>query len=525
MAQIGGTGGGGGIGWLRLADILPQGGGVVDQKVFDASGEFLESCRVSSLALTFVLKSAYPHIVIESTEEELTAAADGGHFEGSVDHTVSAEGNLTIRSETPSGGNGADGAVAIDLAEPPVLTALSFTGGYPGAQTELKAGDTFQITGTANKTIDAIEIQNLEAGTSQVIVLGAPGLSFTETITVADRGDAVQALPAHVRARDASTGAYGAYRATNELGGSVDGTDLVYLCDLYPTCSLGAITYPGAQQALKDTEQATVGITVADYDTLVVDSPNGDLTIVVDTPPTLTVQRLAGDYNVSTNNLRATATRTANGAVTVDQDVVQIAHATAIATVSFSGARIRSGVAPGNDTIVTLSFDQQMAAAPTMDPAVSRGTFTGVFSGGPSSWTNTLRVPDSENPANGSSNAWQNLAATNLAGRVTSVVTTGATYVIGGFTSRTLNFAAFTANSTETFPLTDESKLDAGSFSNGNPAVVQPFGTADTTDVGKEGWCAPTAASGVAVQMHMLHSLMVAANSGGLTLTLVQETA
>ena len=73
-------------------------------------------------------------------------------------------------------------------------------------------------------------------------------------------------------------------------------------------------------------------------------------------------------------------------------------------------------------------------------------------------------------------------------------------------------------------PLTTEGNLSVGAFSNGNPGVVQPFGTPDTTDIGKEGWCAPTAASGD-VNIRMLHSPTVSANSGGLTLTLVEETA
>ena len=47
---------------------------------------------------------------------------------------------------------------------------------------------------------------------------------------------------------------------------------------------------------------------------------------------------------------------------------------------------------------------------------------------------------------------------------------------------------------------------------------------ADTTDAGKEGWWAPNATSGVTTG-RMLHINAVAANSVGLTLTLVEETA
>jgi hypothetical protein len=125
-------------------------------------------------------------------------------------------------------------------------------------------------------------------------------------------------------------------------------------------------------------------------------------------------------------------------------------------------------------------------------------------------------------------NTWLNLVATNLAGIVTNTIDTSGgnnnTYIVGGFTPRTVNYLPYTADCTETLPLTTQGNLTAGSFSNGNPAVVQAFGTADNNDGGKEGWCAPTAASGVAVKMHMLHTGMVSANGAGLTLTSVQET-
>lgn len=514
------------IGWIRISDITPDGPGVVDNKVFDSSGTILQSCRVSTLDLNFEIKSAFPRVSIESTETDLSLSPDGGHYQGTVAHTITGAGDIAVSQITPDGGPGATDTVTIAVNLPAELLTLSFAGGYPGSQTQLKAGDTYQVTGTSDKSIDALQVLDSGAGTSELVPV-TPGTSFTASITIADRGTTTQALAATIQPRDTDSGALGPARATDELGGTTDGVDLVNLNDTYPALSIGTITYPGGQSALKNVESATVVNTASDYDTIAYDSPNGDLTIA--SPSTFqnpkTATRQAGSYNVSVDNFRVTANRAANDATTVVADVVQIANVAALATVSYPGARIRSGVAPGNDTTVTLSFDQQMQATPAMDPQAGRGTFTGAFSGGPTSWTNDLRVPDSENPATGASYSWTNVSATNLAGIVTNTITTNPTYVIGGFTQRTLNYAPFTANSTETFPLTTEGNLGAGSFSNGNPAVVQPFGTADTTDVGKEGWCAPTAASGTAVKMRMLHSPTVAANSGGLTLTLVEETA
>ena len=113
-----------------------------------------------------------------------------------------------------------------------------------------------------------------------------------------------------------------------------------------------------------------------------------------------------------------------------------------------------------------------------MDPAASRGTFTGAFSGGPTSWNRTLQVTDNENPGDGSANAWINFSATNRAGRVITTITTGPTYVIGGFVARDLTYAAFATSTNMNVPVTDFAKLTAGIFTaSGNAALKQSIGT------------------------------------------------
>lgn len=531
MGDIPKGGGGGataGSGWVKVSDVAAP-GGVVSNQVWQDSpnNTVLQSATVSQLSITMHIRCSYPIVLVDGNPVTLSEATDGGHYEDSaVAVTLSGSGAISVVAQDTDGNTGAQDTITFAVVLPAQMTALSFTGSYPGSQTELKENDTFQITGTTDSDIDLVEIQDF--GACKFASIAVPtGTSFTVTGTIDDEGNANTARPARVRVRDATSGAFSTLRDTNELGGTTDGVDLVFCNNLSPTVSFGAKTYPLTQSALKGSESADVGVSIANADSILFDSPTSELSIADPglIEATKTVTRIAGTYNVSTNNLRATATRNANDSTTVDQTVVNIAAVAAQFTVSPATARVRSGTGSGNDTTITFTSDQQLQAAPTLDEAVGAGTFQGSWSGGPTSWTRDLRVTDAENPADGSSHTWLNPSGTNLAGIVTSTVSVGATYVIGGFTTRTINFAAFTADSTETFPLTDESKLSAGSFSNGNPAVVQPFGTADTTDVGKEGWCAPTAASGTAVQMHMLHSPTVAANSGGLTLTLVEETA
>jgi len=531
MAVIRPPGGGGtaiaASGWIAIADIDVPGGAVAN-KVFQNPGDdtILQSCTVSGTGLDVIVRSSYPKVTVNGTPATLPPAGDSGHYEGDVSITIAGTGPVVANCITANDEVGAEDEAAVTLEAPPVITALSFTGGYPGAQTELKEDDQFDIQLTADKNFDQVEVLDYEAGKSKVIPV-ASTTSTTVTIDIADRGNTAVLRPARVRVRDASTGAYSASRDTDELGGSVDGTDLVNCNNLHPTVSISTISYPATQEALKGAESATVSNTVSDFTSVSYVDPTGTQLNIAN-PSTYesskSVTRTGGSYNVSTPNFRIIANRAANDATSSAEDVVQIADADQVITVSPATARVRSGVSPGADTTITISSDQQLLNAPSMDPAAGRGTFQGSWSGGPSVWTRDLRVPDSENPADGSSHTWLNLVTTNLAGKVVSTITTGGTYVIGGFTQRTINYPAFTANSTETFPLTDEAKLSAGAFSNGNSAVVQPFGTPDTSDVGKEGWCAPTAASGVAVNMRMLHIPSVNANTAGLTLTLVEET-
>ncbi len=529
MAQIpSGGGGGGGSGTISISDVSVPGGSASDKVWQDGPGNtILQSATVSALSIEVDIRSSYPLVTVAGVDATLSPVVDNGHYEGTVPVTLLGDTDILATAKTGDDVSGATDTCSLVVSAPPNITVLNFTGGYPGSQTEVKEDDNYDIAVTADKLFDRVRVLNYEACKVEEFPVGAT-LSTTVSATIDDEGDSAVLRPARVQVRDSVTAAWSATADTDD-GGSVEGVNLVKCNNLNPSGSISSYAYPGIQEALKAVELGTVNHTAANFDTIAYTDPTGtDITIANDTTFEAAKQvtcRNPGDFNNSSTNFRYTMNRAANDATTVVNGVVVIADTPVVITVSFSGARIRSGVTPGADTTITISGNQPLLAAPSLDPAASRGTFQGSWAGGPTSWTRALRVPDSENPANGSSNTWLNLVATNLAGTVTNTITTGPTYVIGGFTSRTINFAPFTANSTETFPLTTEGNLSVGVFSNGNTGVIQPYGTADTTDVGKEGWCAPTAASGVAVNMRMLHTPTVAANSGGVTLTLVQESA
>jgi hypothetical protein len=288
-----------------------------------------------------------------------------------------------------------------------------------------------------------------------------------------------------VAARNAA-GAYGPTRDTNALGGTTDGVDLVNLNNLHPTVTFGTITYPALQGALKNSESATVAVTTANLDSIVYDSPNGDLSVTNpntdETPKTVT--RIAGNYNVSTNNLRGIATRNANAAQTTGQTVVYVAHVAASVGVTEPAARLRSGgndgTAAQNHTI-TITSDQRLYSAPTLDNGVGGGTWQGAgFVGGPSVWTRALQVHDNDTKGTYS---WSNLVATNLAGIVTTSITGDTSYVLGGFVSRNLTFAAFSQTTTMNVAVVTYTKLQAGIFTATNQPALRNATQGDHSNI------------------------------------------
>jgi len=431
-----------------ITDIIPTSTGNVGTKVYDSDGIVLQSCvsdtqlvTVSTLGITG--NTHYKPIMslrwgTHSQVVTLTAQADKPLFIGSTAINLAGETNLSIEHE-----DGAITSCTIALDSPPVISSANFTGGYPGTQTELKLADTFSLNIVSDIPIIAVQLDDYGAYSAQSFSV-VSGTNHTVIGVIANRGTTVQSLGAKVRVQK-STGSWSTYYLTED-DGSVDGTNLVKLNNLYPTVSTGTKTYPASQGALKDSETATIVNTVTNYDTVLYDSPNGDLTITnattVETPKTVT--RLSGNYNISTNNFRITATRTANNAISTTQTVIYIAHVACTLTVTEPASRLRSG---GNDStsaqnhVITITANQNLYSAPTL-VAGAEGVFQGAgFAGSGTTWTRSLQVTDTMVKQVCS---WGSISGTNLAGIQTVVITGDSTYTIGGFVSRTITLPAYT---------------------------------------------------------------------------------
>jgi hypothetical protein len=485
----GGGGGGTAGGAIRIIGASVQSTGTISDEVYQDTGNtVLQSFTTSTVDITLSIRSSYPLVDVDGNLAELTIDGSGGFYSGDVDITISGSGNIIAKAITADDLDGATDTVAITLEEPPVLLTLAFTGEYPGSQTELKEDDNYGIAGTTDKAIDAIEVADWNAGQSEVIT-GLSGTSFSEQITVADRGTTPQLLPARVRARDAVTGAWGDWLDTNDGGGTTEGVHLVNCNNLYPSVSIGSVTYPGSQEALKNSESATVANTCSNFDTILYSDPTGTELNISNTTSyeaSKSVTRVGGTYNISTTNFRIAATRAANDATTTENAVVYIANVAAQITVTEPAARLRSGGNDGTsvqDHSITLTSDQNLLSNPSLDEDTGGGTFTGSWAGGPTIYTRTLQVHDDD--VKGTYN-WQNLSATNLAGIVTTTITGGTDYELGGFVSRTLTFPAFSQETTLNVAVVDYTKIQAGIFTATSYAAVRHTPQGDHADAVNE---------------------------------------
>lgn len=462
-------------GWISITDIAVTGGAAAN-KVWDdpPNNTILQSCSVSGLSLLVSVKASAPRVTVGGVSAILPPHVSGGYYLGTVAVPILASGDIVAQVTTPDGAAGAVDTATVTYVPAPTILTLAFTGGYPGAQTELKAGDTFQLTGTTDVPAVALDIQDFGACIAQTPVIS--GTSFTVTVTIANRGVTPQALAARARAQDANL-AYGPL---------FDSTNTVVLNNLYPTVTFGAKTYPIGQQALKNAETADVAVTLANLDSVVFTSPNGDLSVLNPTTieATKTVTRIAGTYNVATNNLQGQATRNANGAVTTTQTVVNIANVAPTVNVTVPAARLRSG---GNDGTavqghtVTITADQQLLNAPSLAEGVGGGTFIGGgFVGGPSVWTRTLNVHDNDTKG---SYSFTTLVATGLSGIVQNTINSGSAYVLGGFVQRTLTFAAFSQSSTLNVGVVTYAKLQGTLFTATNNVPIRNPIQGDTSNL------------------------------------------
>jgi hypothetical protein len=358
-------------------------------------------------------------------------AYDKRLFNGYVDITGVTEDTQVLVTSS----SGASAEAIIHAAPPgPAISELTI-GALPGTQTEAKDGDVVPVSGKVENSAMYIEV--IQAG-------AAKALSSLTTIGAADSGGAGFRTFSGTFTVGGGTGAQNIVaRARNVMGtfgANKPSDNTVTLNQTYPTIGARTIAYPAGQTALKGNETATVTANVTNADTVAYSGNNLSVADANTYAPVKTVTRTGGTYVYNTNNYTITATKASNGAVTTAQAAVNIADAAATAAISIAGnpARLTSSIPSGEVYAISITANQVLSAAPTLD--ASSGTWEGAWTFAAGKWTRNLRITDA---AADGPQTFSNLHMPGLAKVDGTVITAGAAYVVGGFKQRTLTFAAF----------------------------------------------------------------------------------
>ena len=432
-------------GFVAITDIEPTNpSDNVGNKVKTDDNNVLQSCTSSTTNVTVSVlavtagTSFKPTVTVNDVEATLTRNALTDVWTGTAAITLTGSSPHTV---TATHSEGATDAATVTIEAAPVISQLEFSGAYSQGvdQTEHAAGQTLSLT--VSSLTPFVELEVIADGTTATQAVSqtfAATTSKTLTVTVANQGNTPTTYPAKVRIRNAN-GTWSTVTASN-ASASVDGTNVITLNNTQPSLVFGAITYPASQFALKGSESATVAVTESNVDTVSYSSPNSELSI---TNPTTggnkTVSRIAGGYNIATNNLSVTVDKTSNATTATFSTVVWIANTAPTITVTTPAARLRS---PQSHTI-SINSNQRTLATPTLNASV--GVFSGSWTTANNglTWTRSLAIADSD--TKGAAN-FSGLSITNLAGIEVTAITTGAAYTVGGFVQRTLTFPLWDAN-------------------------------------------------------------------------------
>lgn len=386
-------------GAIFATNVTSTNDGIVTDKHY-VDGYVIDECTTTSSMVTIhvLAVTGYtqlkPIITINDIHvTNLSASTNQDTWVGSLSLSVPSDGICVL---THNDGHQTSLKINYDNRTPTILSA-QFTGNYPNNQTELKSGDTFSFTVTSDIPFTKIFVENYGAFNSSIITLPAPDTSYTFSATIANRGNTTQLLGAKIRVQIENEN-YSEYFITNLLT-HVDKVNAVYLNNVIPSITLGSISYPNGQQALKNNESANFTLNITNYDTYDV-TGIGELDLTSINIGISTVSRISGTYNISTNNVIVTAYRSANGTSTTSSCTVKIANVQPVITVSDPISMLSGGSygTVAQTYTITINANQLLASAPLLQVAgVNKGIFSGSgFTGSGASWSRSIIITDSD---------------------------------------------------------------------------------------------------------------------------------
>lgn len=422
--------------FTHLADTVPENALVTEATTNTASirVHFLAEPKNTLFGITVLaewedgVKSQIAQSVEQSSND---ARVYTGYVDILLDDTLLTDTVKLISS------TGAEAIVDLNLliGGPEVTSAT--LGSLPGGQTALKDGDQIAINGTVENTASGIEVLDFGVSTAKhSLALGAEDSAgagfrtFSGTLTASNRTGTLSARVV----------------AVNLLGteGVAFDSTTALLDQVKPTVGNASYTYPAGQLAIKASESVTLDIAITNADGVDYSVASG---LSVANPTLLEASKVITradetiQYSFDADLLTVTATKSANGSITVKNFIVDVVNVAATATLSFLGnpARLRTD-ADGEQYTLQVSPSQPLIGAPTnLVAAPSAGTFTGNWSQSSINYRHGFTVYDID--ARGVHN-FSTLEITGLSGIVSSTITSGEAYTIGGFLARIITMPA-----------------------------------------------------------------------------------
>lgn len=394
------------------------------------------------------------YISYEALSSDITITSSGTFQNpktvGYVQGIFSDTDNLRISVSRTSNGANDSQDITVKIANGPVITGITLNSTAASAtspnivgSSEIKGGDI--VNAEVYVDGNGVSVGNIDLSISNAGVSDGSQTSYTSySNTTLGDGSFKYTVPINVTSSTARDGAQSVtMTARNNFGTESDAASSSASAtvnnSVYPVISISTISYPAGQEALKDAEFATVSNSVTNFDSLVYSSPNGNLTIMNDTTfeASKSVSRIGGGYNISSNNFTITATKDSNGRVVSDSDVVKIADTALSFSVSNLASTLSSSPAGTSDNF-DLNADQQLLEIPSLNTDASQTSPSTLIAtaSGTSPSSNDYRITVSDTDTKGTF-TWV-VSGQNLAGKVTSSISTNPNYTLAGFSSRTI---------------------------------------------------------------------------------------
>lgn len=486
---------------IFITDITTT--GVIGQKVLSTDGKRVLSCATDTDEVTVWIGCEGGQFEYTPTADvlgvpvALSESSTKRWFTGSA--TVPLGSGMTTVVATSDAGATTSAAVTL-LGQGPGITSVQL-GGYPGVQTELKDGD--QITVTVQADADATEVQIISGSTVDGITMLCTAGVATGLVTIAG---GTGTLTFTARARN-SFGTYGANFTSPAL----------VLNQTAPSFSAVSTTYPAGQTAIALGQTATVSCTVSNADSYTYTATGLTVANLTTYAVAKTVEATSASYVAAGTNYTITAYRAANGATASTSALVRLATAapTAAITTSPTGRMVSSP--SGIDYEVRITPSQTLSTAPTL--VAAHGTWQGSWVLVGSYWRRSLRITDAVPRGTFTFGPIALSSASLTAG---DTITSGASYVVGGVSSRALTFPAFSRVVAIGTTVGDRTKTTA-SISGGNALT-----RVDSTAVQANGYYIANADASYnpnGAYLGLSDTGLAGANSSGTLQVIFEETA